>query len=682
MSTPSISIDFSKITHPLNDLYGLFFEDLNHAADGGLYAEMIQNRSFEFCSIDHPTYHALTGWQKADGSPLKEEALALRVLQDDPIHPNNPHYLKVNTNEEIAIYNDGFNRGLFLKEGESYLLSFFAKADFNHQKVRIAFVNGEKIVVQEEIAIDKKEWQKYELEVHLPETIHKGRLALIFPENTNLAIDMVSVFPKATFKNRKNGCRKDLAEMLAATHPKFLRFPGGCLVHDGSLNEKDRDASYRWKNTLGPVETRPTKRNSWGYNQTLGLGYYEYFVLCEDLGAKPLPVLPAGFDPHHQKAVPFDQLQPWVQDALDLIEFANGSKGSKWGKIRCEMGHPEPFGLEYLAIGNEEVGQPFFDRYPYFHEAIRQKYPEIKIINSAGPFSAGSEYERGWASAKEYGSDLIDEHYYCSPEWFLANHHHYDNIDPKGPKVFLGEYAAKTNRWKSALAEASYMIGLERNADKVALACYAPLFANRDHVNWAPDMIFFDQEEVCGSVNYEVQKLFMQKQGTHNVDFSLHDFPADEVVDDKPIVGQIGFKGDGAEIQLSNIQIKEMDTQKVHHYEDCSLKELEELSLDKLTNSRYTISFRFKKTGGKWDKGFKLFFGKKDDKNLYHWALGGWQNQDCLLDQVTDGADSVLTQTIWKVETDKDYECQLVVNERELTASVNGQVMNEIKVEI
>lgn len=370
MTTPTIDIHFDEKKEQLGDLYGLFFEDLNHAADGGLYAELIENRSFEFCSIDHPTYHALTGWQKEDGRPLEKIPLTLRVMTDEPLHPNNSHYLKINTNAELAIYNAGFNQGLYLEEGASYRISFFAKADLHDQAVTLALLSEQTLLVSAAISLEKDGWQAYEVEVTAPMTTRHGRLGVFFPAGAALAIDMISVFPKATFKGRKNGVRQDLAELLATTHPKFLRFPGGCLVHDGSLNSHDRDASYRWKNTLGPIETRPTKRNSWGYNQTLGLGYFEYFQLCEDLGAKPLPVLPAGFDPHHQRAVPLAELQPWIDDALDLIEFANGPKTSPWGKIRCEMGHPEPFGLEYLAIGNEEVGQAFFDRYAYFHASF------------------------------------------------------------------------------------------------------------------------------------------------------------------------------------------------------------------------------------------------------------------------------------------------------------------------
>lgn len=238
-------------------------------------------------------------------------------------------------------------------------------------------------------------------------------------------LDFVSLFPEDTYKGRENGLRRDIAEYLEALHPKFMRFPGGCLIHDGSLNKDDRDSTYRWKNTLGDVMNRPPRRNNWRYNQTLGLGYYEYFLFCEDIGAEPLPVLPAGYNPHSGQGVPIDELGEWIDDALDLIEFANGGTDTEWGGVRASLGHPEPFGLKYIAIGNEEVGQGFFDRYDYFHKAIRDRYPEIKIINSAGPFNHGSEYDRGWASAKKNGSDIVDEHYYMTPEWFITNYDRY-----------------------------------------------------------------------------------------------------------------------------------------------------------------------------------------------------------------------------------------------------------------
>ncbi|AZP03590.1 alpha-L-arabinofuranosidase C-terminal domain-containing protein [Jeotgalibaca ciconiae] len=673
-----IKLNYEEKLTPLNDLYGLFFEDLNHAADGGLYAEMIHNRSFEFCKFDNPTYHSLYAWEDVKGEDIQERSVELRILSDDPLHPKNSKYLKINSLNEIIIRNRGYNKGLYLQEGEVYRVSFFAKPDFKGQKVTLQLedVSGQ-VYSETTVKITEEGWTNYQVEMIPTQTVVEGRLALIFPPVTDLAIDMISVFPKATFKGRKNGCRKDLAEKLAAMKPKFMRFPGGCLVHDGSLSSDDHDSMYRWKNTIGSVEERPTKRTAWGYNQSLGLGFFEYFQLCEDLEAKPIPVLPAGWDPHHQRGVPFDELGPWVQDALDLIEFANGDVTSTWGKVRAEMGHPESFKLEYLGIGNEEVGQEFFDRYVYFHQAIREAYPNIKLINSSGPFSAGSEYDRGWDSARKQQSDIIDEHYYASPEWFLANHHRYDSFNPKGPKVFLGEYAAKGNQWWNALAEASYMIGLERNADKVALACYAPLFANIDYVNWAPDLIWFDQEKVYGSINYEVQKLFMTQQGTYNVSFEIEEMPDSVILEDNPIIGEFGLSGDWADITIESLTVTDKETGESIYYDTQSIKDNQQKILGTINSKHYTITFDFTKTGGKWDKGFKFLFGRKDDQNQYGWSLGGWQNQDCLISNHKNGSDSVLTQSIWKVETNKKYFCCLEVENRQIVTTINGEIFNE-----
>ncbi|WP_462409433.1 alpha-L-arabinofuranosidase C-terminal domain-containing protein [Neobacillus sp. Marseille-QA0830] len=680
MSKPIISIDPNQKGHDLGDLYGLFFEDLNHAADGGLYAEMVQNRSFEYCSIDHPEYHALYGWMDEKGNPLQQEALTIRVLNEAPLHQNNPHYLKIDATGNITIQNDGFNHGMFFEANKQYRFSFFVRNLMEETTIGVSLKTGDgEIIAQASCVVNYKDWKQFELILTAEKTSRTGRLVLEFLPGANLAIDMVSLFPIHTFKGRINGCRKDIAEMLADMKPKFLRFPGGCLVHDGSLNSEDRDSMYRWKNTVGPVEQRPSRRNSWRYNQSLGLGFYEYFVLCEDIGAKPLPVLPGGFDPHHQRAVPFEKMDEWVQDALDLVEFANGSATTKWGALRAQMGHPEPFHLEYLAIGNEEVGQPFFDRYVFYHQALREKYPDIKLINSAGPFAAGSEFERGWNSAGEHGSDLVDEHYYQTTDWYLANHYRYDDYESTGSKVFLGEYASWGNEWYNAVVEASYMIGFERNADKVSLACYAPLLANIDYVNWRPNMIWFDQEKVYGSQNYYVQKIFMKNQGTRNIAWNAIDLPEAEVNGDPFIHGAIGVEGDLANICYQNMTIVNHDSGEVTTIPDGTIGSTEQKIFTNINSEHYTIAFDFEKIGGKWDKGFKLMFGRKDNGDSFYWLLGGWQNQDTIIRSVQNGRVSDLTQSIWRVEAGKRYHCELRVNKRTITATIDNDLLNQIE---
>ena len=393
-----LTVDTAHPQEPLGDLFGIFFEDINHAADGGLYAEMVQNRSFEFDRIDNPQYHALYAWEKVE----EGAQVQLQIETARPYHADSPHYLVMETkgNGRAGIVNLGFGDGFYLEKGETCLFTCYARALEDRECLLSVSVEGTECCASAAFAVRDMEWKKYELRLTAERSTTAGRLLLTLSQAGRLALDYVSLFPEKTFLGRKNGLRRDIAQLLCDMKPKFMRFPGGCLVHDGSLNPSDRDSMYRWKNTLGEPENRPARRSNWGYNQTLGLGYYEYFQFCEDIGAKPLPVLPGGYDPHHQRMVPLDEMGPWIQDALDLIEFANGGTDTEWGGLRASLGHPAPFGLEYLGIGNEEVGDAFFERYVLIHRAVREKYPEIKLINTASPFAAGTEYERGWRSAR------------------------------------------------------------------------------------------------------------------------------------------------------------------------------------------------------------------------------------------------------------------------------------------
>ena len=314
-----------------------------------------------------------------------------------------------------GVKNLGFNEGIPIRRGDGYLFSCYAKSsDIKSFTVALESIDG-KVYDSAKIDIEGDKWHKYEAQFTASDTDNSSCLVIMASEKGTLCLDMVSLFPKKTFKGRKNGLRNDIAQLLYELKPKFMRFPGGCLVHEGALDSDTRDSMYRWKNTLGDVAQRPSRRNNWKYNQTFGLGYYEYFLFCEDIGAKAVPVLPAGYNPHNGQAAPLSQMQDWIDDALDLIEFANGGEDTVWGAKRAQLGHPEPFGLEYIAIGNEETGEAFFERYNLFHDAIRSKYPDIKIINTGGPFAVGEWYDRGWRSAREKGSDLVDEHYYTSP---------------------------------------------------------------------------------------------------------------------------------------------------------------------------------------------------------------------------------------------------------------------------
>jgi alpha-L-arabinofuranosidase len=662
----------------LGDLFGIFFEDLNHAADGGLYAELIQNRSFEFDPIDKEDYHSLTGWEKINRGNGKSE---IYVEEINPINSRNTHYLVIDVIEPgqgVGVMNLGYNSGIPLRKDENYKFSFYARRDCNlNEPVKITLESTEGVIYGEtSILVNSSEWEKYEATIVSHSTDFSSRIIITTKGNGKLYLDMISLFPEKTFKKRMNGMREDIAQLLAEMKPKFMRFPGGCLVHDGALDPDARDSMYRWKNTIGDVAERPSRRNNWAYNQTLGLGYYEYFQLCEDIGAEPIPVLPGGYDPHHQRLVPIEELQSWIDDALDLIEFANGEASTIWGSKRAELGHPEKFNMKYIGIGNEEVGEPFFERYPYFHKAIKEKYPDIKIINSSGPFAAGSEYERGWKSAKDNRSDLVDEHYYQSPEWFLANYHRYDDFKADEPKVFLGEYASWGNTYYNALVEAAYMTGLEKNAHAVGLACYAPMLCNIDYVNWKPDMIWFNNHEVYGTANYYVQKLFMKHQGDNLLKIETSGLESLEDNKINSISGKISLAGaSDVDAKFYDIKLKNNITNEEKSYKDVIVDVKNSLiELDKIDWRNYTLSLKAQRISGK--KGFILYFGEKDEANRLFWEIGGWQNQDSTICSEVNKRNSCLTQSLFTVETNKEYNLVLEVNERNIRTYIDGKLID------
>lgn len=673
-----LAIDTVHPQEPLGDLFGIFFEDINHAADGGLYAEMVQNRSFEFEKIDNPKYHPLYAWEKVE----EGAQVQLEIETAQPYHANSPHYLVMETkgNGRAGIANLGFGEGFYLEKGETYLFTCYARALEEQECVLSVSVEEKDCCALASIPVRSPKWEKYELRLTAEQTTTAGRLLLTLSEAGRLALDYVSLFPEKTFLGRKNGLRRDIAQLLCDMKPKFMRFPGGCLVHDGSLNPLDRDSMYRWKNTLGEPENRPARRSNWGYNQTLGLGYYEYFQFCEDIGAKPLPVLPGGYDPHHQRMVPLDEMGPWIQDALDLIEFANGGTDTEWGSFRASLGHPAPFGLEYLGIGNEEVGDAFFERYELIHRAVREKYPEIKLINTASPFAAGTEYERGWRSARKNGSDLIDEHYYMAPEWFLANHHRYDSFPKDGPKVFLGEYASWGNTWYNALVEASYMTALERNAASVGLACYAPMLANASYVNWKPDMVWFDNHRAFGTPNYYVQKLFMNHQGSRRLSVSAEGIGVVSSMAPE-YKGKIRLEGYETDSRFEEVSVRNLDTEEVLAFGDFLTEKGEHAWLERCADGaehegyedweNYEISLKACELDG-W-KGFQILFGWKDDENYLAATFGGWQNLDLFIHRQVKGRGCDLTEGWFQAEKGRVYDLKIRVKDCRITVFIDGE---------
>ena len=509
------------------DLFGLFFEDINYSADGGLYAEMVQNRSFEYSPTDRREWHPFSFWQYI--TPGFSYG-SVNVETSEPVHPNNPHYIVLNIEHVgdtgIGIRNSGFER-MIVKEGEKYNFSLFAR-QLSEQPVTlwVSLQNpGGKILAENKFSTSSNEWKQYRTNLSSTAGSDSASLVILALTKGKLALDVISLFPENTFKNRPNGLRADLAQMLADIHPKFIRFPGGCLAHGDGLGNM-----YRWKNTVGPIEERVEQKNIWGYHQTAGLGYYEYFQFCEDIGAKPLPVLPAAVSCQNsggtwriggtgQKAIPLNEMQDYIQEVLDLIEWANGPVTSTWGAKRAAAGHPAPFHLEYVGIGNEDKITPEFQqRFKMIYDAVKARHPEITVIGTVGPFPSGEDYEKGWKLADQLNVPVVDEHYYSQPDWFISNQYRYDAYKRNATEVYVGEYASWGNKMKNAIAEAVYMTALERNGDVVRMASYAPLLAKKNYTQWKTDMIFFDNISICPTPNYYVQKLFSSNQGNYYFD--------------------------------------------------------------------------------------------------------------------------------------------------------------------
>ena len=499
-------------------MYGIFFEDINFGADGGLYAEMVENRSFEFPQ-------RLMGWNTFGNVTLNDVK---------PAFDRNPHYVTLESagarEKQTGLENRGFF-GMGLKKDMKYDFTVYGRLhliDGKQGKIRVELVNSKNdVIAKQSITITNNKWQKYTTTLTSPQTDAKGLMRVYLESGESVDLDHISLFPQDNW----NGLRADLVQDLSDLHPGVFRFPGGCIVEGTDLETR-----YEWKNSVGAPENRPLNENRWNYTfphrlypnyyQTYGLGFYEYFLLSEKIGADPLPILSVGLSCQYQNSdkdknahVAVDQLQSYIDDALDLIEFANGPVTSKWGKLRADMGHPAPFNLKQIGIGNEQWGPLYPERLQKFMEQIHAKYPKIKICGSSGPSADGKDFDYGWEQMRKLGVDMVDEHYYKSPDWFRSNAGRYDNYDRKGPKVFAGEYAAHAkhdpNSWEAALSEAAFMTGLERNADVVYQATYAPLFAHVEGWQWRPDLIWFDNLTSVRSANYYVQQLYGLNKGTH-----------------------------------------------------------------------------------------------------------------------------------------------------------------------
>ena len=670
-------------------LYGIFYEDINHAADGGIYAELIRNRSFE----DGPRYGApadMQGWSTYAAAPSQLTARLIQPTKKTPLLNCVQHNalaldIKASPTMPVCLVNEGF-WGINAVRGRCYRLSFWAKT-LKYQgtvKATLCSKDGSQLyaetVVSQFPAVKAQGWTKYEATLTANDNDPQAQFALVFDGVGQVQIDMVSLFPP-TFKNHENGMRPDLANMLWQLHPKFMRFPGGCFVE----GQESPDNAFRWERTIGPIEEREGHWNvNWGYRTSDGLGYHEYLQLAEDLGAKPLYVVNVGI--WHGGMTPYDSIQPWIDECMNALEYANGPVTSKYGAMRARNGHPEPFGIEYLEIGNEN-NQPdprqqsdhYYERYEQFYKAIRSKYPEMKII---GNVVAWGDDNPKWNS--KLSVDLLDEHYYRSPDWFAAAFHKYDSYDRQGPKVYVGEYAVtngygKLGNMNAALGEAVYMMGMENNSDVVELASYAPIFVNENDARWRPDMIRFSSSRVMGTPSYYVQQLMPQHLGSQVVKVEQND-PFEGMVR-KPLTPKLSRVGFGTWNTRATFETnkdmdyvygdwqKEGNTVRQTGHKDATLC-IEKSIID---SDHYTCKFRARKDEGA--EGFIIIFNYVDEKN-YCWVnFGGWTNSQHAIEQISNGGKLLADSKRGRIKAGRWYDVTLQVNGDSVKAWLDNELV-------
>ncbi len=663
-------------------LYGIFYEDINHAADGGIYAELIRNRSFE----DGPAYGApadMQGWTTRTTNPSQITARLIQPDRKTPLLNTVQHNaleldIKASATQPACLVNEGF-WGINAVQGRTYKLTFWAR-NLKYQgsvKAMLCSKDGSQTYAETVVngfpVTKSKDWTKYEATLKADYNDPQAQFALVFDGTGQVQLDVISLFPP-TFKNRENGMRPDLANMLWQLHPKFMRFPGGCFVE----GQESPDNAFLWERTIGPIEEREGHWNvNWGYRTTDGLGYHEYLQLAEDLGAKPLYVVNVGI--WHGGVTPYDSIQPWIDECLNALEYANGPVTSKYGAMRARNGHPEPFGIEYLEIGNEN-NQPdprqqsdhYYERYEQFYNAIRAKYPDMKIIGNV--VSWGDDNPK-WNSTLPV--DLLDEHYYRSPDWFAAAFHKYDTYDRRGPKVYVGEYAV-TNGYgnlgnmNAALGEAVYMMGMENNSDVVELASYAPIFVNENDARWRPDMVRFSSSRVMGTPSYYVQQLMPQHIGTQVVKVSQTDPYKGKVF--KPLTpgkSRVGYgtwntqasfthmdplpKSGQPEYITGNWTVNtDGSVSQTGNGEQCIA-----MCKSVIDSDHYTVKCRARKDSGA--EGFIIVFNYVDEHN-YCWVnFGGWTNSQHAIEQISNGGKLLTASKRGRVQTGRWYDVTLQV---------------------
>ena len=675
-------------------LYGIFYEDINHAADGGIYAELIRNRSFE----DGPRFGApadMQGWTTLAAAPSQITAQLIQPTKKTPLLNAAQHNalqldVRASVQNPVCLVNEGF-WGINAVQGRTYRLSFWAKSLKYKGTVKATLCSQDGSILYAETAVGTfpvdKGWQKYEATLKSNENDPHAQFALVFDGVGTVQLDVVSLFPP-TFKNRPNGMRPDLADMLWQMHPKFMRFPGGCFVE----GQESPDNAFRWERTIGPIEEREGHWNvNWGYRTTDGLGYHEYLQLAEDLGAKPLYVVNVGL--WHGGKTPYDSIQPWIDECLNAIEYANGPIDTKYGALRARNGHPEPFGLEYLEVGNEnnqpnprEQSDHYFERYDQFYKAIRAKYPQMKII---GNVAAWGTDEPKWNS--QLPVDLLDEHYYRTPGWFADAFHKYDSYNRRGPKVYVGEYAVTSGfgnlgNMNAALGEAVYMMGMENNSDVVELASYAPIFVNENDAKWRPDMIRFNSSRVMGTPSYYVQQLMARHVGTQVINVK-QDNPylgkrQKAVTPDKSRVGYATWA-----TQASFTHMDPLPKSGQPEYISGSWNINDDGSVSQTSNreqclamcksviddDHYTVKCRARKDSGA--EGFMIVFNYVD-KNNYCWVnFGGWGNTQHGIEQISGGGKMQTETRRGSVETGRWYDVTLQVSGDSVRAWLDSELV-------
>lgn len=655
-------------------LYGIFFEEINLAGDGGLYAELIRNRSLEDSA--KPQYWTLV----QDGSRKGE----MTVDSTIPLNPQSPNSLRIRIEESgegrVGAANAGY-WGIPVVEGEVYELSLFARCGNQFQGPITASLessDGKKVYAKADFAGLGPEWKPFSASLKSSGTDKDARLVLAASKPGSIYLDVVSLFPKKTWKNRPNGLRPDLAEMLAGLRPAFVRFPGGCWVEGDTM-----DKAQRWKQTIGPIAERRTQPNLWGYQVTNGLGYHEYLQLCEDLGAEPLFVINCGMS--HREVVPMEKMGEFVQDALDAIEYANGPADSRWGVLRAKAGHPKPFGLKYLEIGNENGGPAYNDRYALFYKAIKQAYPQMNLIANL------------WGGRpKESPVEILDEHYYSNPEFYMANANRYDKYDRKGPKIYVGEYAVTQDcgagNLAGALGEAAFMTGMERNSDVVALASYAPLFTNVKHKRWNPDLINFDNSRCYGLPSYYVQKMFAENRadvvlplaietpkvsrGTGSGAVGVGTWLTQAEYKDLKVTGS-----DGKTLYESDFS-KAMKGWRTHGGKwqtvDGALRQTTRdenvraiVGDKKWTN--YTFSLKARKLAGA--EGFLVLFSVRNEGAKSWWNIGGWGNKQ----HGVEIGGIVGNEVPGKIEIGRWYDIRVEVKDANIKCFLDGKLIHDIQ---